>query len=165
MQISRSSPYTLFCLLALLLSSCALNPNNSNSSSTKTYLKKELRFSQDMALVETKAATFVNNNRLWVFSFPQVAYYNNYVDATIPTFAAYHSDTKTWQRWQGSVLTGWSRIKGIINKGTRFEITDITPRDTYHKDYWVTISFTDGPYRGEMALLGNPRNLIPEMYQ
>lgn len=146
----------LFCLIATLLSAC--------SKDMMAYDQKHMRTRSTMLLAETKHWNPLDSSRYWVFPFAAQPYYNNYINTTIPTYDEYKEHPEKWQRMHGSALNGWSRIVGIVPKGTKFRIIDITPANGGPK-YWATIRFEDGPYNGESALYGNPREIAPELYR
>lgn len=130
---------------------------------TSQYLNKEMYFDRDMVLAETKHWNPTTTGRYWAFDFASKPYFNNYIRTTIPTHEAYQENPKKWQKWNGSTLTGWGRIRGVISKGTEFHIVDISPTGQGNS-YWVTIEIDSGAYEGFTVLYGNPKHIVPGLY-
>src|SRR6266567_567587 len=95
---------SLFCII--FLNGCSNDFLQLNQ--TQIYAHKEMLIPADMLLMEVKDANPLNGDRFWIFSFPRESYYNNYINATLPTFALYQSDPQKWQRFEGSTLSGWT---------------------------------------------------------
>lgn len=164
MQKIKINGLGFFCFLLLLLSGCSTTSHYFNRQEALSHYKKEMRLESDMLLAESTHWNPSGNGRFWVFSFASKSYYNNYVDVTIPTYAEYQQNPKKWQEWRGGVLDGWSRLAGVLSKGTAFHIVDIAPR-AERSGYWVMIQVDSGPHKGKNAIYVNAKSLVPDLYK
>lgn len=163
MQRITISWTVLFCCITLILSGCSSTLPFSQTSSS-AYYNKEMHLESDMLLAESTHWNPSGQGRNWVFSFAHQRYRNNYIDLTIPTRQEYEQNRAQWQEWHGGVLDGWSRLVGVLPKGTAFRIVDIAPRNE-RSGYWVSVRFENGPYKDRTAIYVNARSLIPDMYK
>jgi hypothetical protein len=139
-------------LLALFISSgCAASTFNFGMVNPESYVNKQMYLQQDRLLVETKRWNLVDANRYWLFPFPSQSYYSNYINSRVPTAAEYQSNASFYRLWKGSTLTGWTRVLGVVHKGTGYHITDIAPK--MQGGNWTIIEMDEGPYQARSAVL------------
>lgn len=160
MQIQTITKMGFICLFMSFLCACSLYHSSSSTDFDKSvYLNKKMQLPDTMLLAETKHWNLSNLERYWVFSFAQKPYYTNYLNATVPTYADYQTDTAKWQRWQGDALMGWARFVGVLPKGTSFHIADIIAKSE-SKGYWTIIEIDSGEYKGKTAIFANSKGLL-----
>lgn len=153
-------------LLSVFLSSCTMYANQSHRMAADVYFNQPMIFSTDMMLIETRKGNPLEDGNYWIFAVPIKMYNNNYINAPIPSLADYQQNPRRWQQWTATtgLFTDTSRILGILPRGTKFHIIDIAANPNAHS-YWVTVMIDVGPYRGKTALYGNPRSIIPNLYE
>ena len=147
---------SLLFVFLLLLCQCAFS--DENYSNPDQLLNKTLHLPQDMALAEVQHINPLDYNGYWVLSFPQKGYVNNYINHMMPTLAAFNANPPAWQKWEGNLLTGWSRLVGVLETGTTFHVIEVL-RKLNAPGYWVTIEIESGQYKGKTAMVANYQNL------
>lgn len=148
---------SLFSVVCIMLASCSLP----SLSGLDNDAGKVLHLQTNMLLAETKSWNLGRYNGYWLFSFPEKAYYNNFINTTVPSYDTFMHDPSRFQIWKGDALHGWTRFAGVVGKGTAFHVVEVAPKMSGNSQ-WVTIQLDDGAYRGANVILGNPKNVLPE---
>lgn len=135
-----------------------------SDADTAAYLNKTMQLDRPMYLIQTKMLNPTGYSGYWLFNFPATTYYNNYIQANIPSIQDYQAHPETWQSFQGTpIISNQARVVGIVNAGTPFHISNISANG-YAKGYWVTVQIDGGAYKGDSAMFANPKSIVPGLY-